>query len=310
MPFSSLTERLICPVDRQPVRADEQALLCAGGHRYAMTPGGFFDLTPSHARVATVDSTYDDYMHRPESGGDRLYGDYLASWLDGFGATRVLDLGCGIGSVVEAMAADGRDAIGIDVASVAPFWAKSGRDPERYVAGDGTSLPFADGTFDAVITLGVIEHVGTATGHFTLSPTYQAERAAFCAEARRVTRRGGRVLLACPNKWFPLDLQHGPVDELSGPMKWRRAIFDRFGVTMHPTWGEYFLPSYRDVRRWFPPRSVVALPLEGYFGFSALERPGVPSLFGRAARRWVTSLPRWARATALNPYLLVEVRVD
>ena len=114
--------------------------------------------------------------------------------------------------------------------------------------------------------------------------------------------------MACPNKTFPIDIQHGPTDEYTHPRR-RARIFEKYGVNIHPTWGAYHLASYRDVHRWFGRRRVRALPLKGYFGFSALERPGVPSSAARAARWWIEDMPGWLRKTPLNPYVLVEITV-
>ena len=66
------------------------------------------------------------------------------------------------------------------------------RYPEcSYVQGDGTKLPFADGSFDIVFSNAVIEHVGD-----------EAAQTAFAAEVRRV---GRRYFVTTPNRWFPIE---------------------------------------------------------------------------------------------------------
>lgn len=121
-------------------------------------------------------------------------------------------------------------------------------------------------------------------------------------------RPGGSILLACPNKRFPIDIQHGPNDELTYAPR-RTKIFERTGMNLHPTWGDYHLASYADVRNWFGRHRVRPLPLAGYFGFSAFDRPGAIGRLSKVAQRYVDHLPEPLRATALNPYLLVEVSV-
>jgi hypothetical protein len=67
------------------------------------------------------------------------------------------------------------------------------RDAEgvEWVAGDGCSLPFADGAFDIVFSNSVIEHVG--------SPERQARF------AREVARVGRAYWVQTPNRWFPVE---------------------------------------------------------------------------------------------------------
>lgn len=57
----------------------------------------------------------------------------------------------------------------------------------QLVRGNGFALPFADGSFDIVYSLGLVEHFRPA------------ETAALVAEHRRVCRPGGRVILSVPN---------------------------------------------------------------------------------------------------------------
>lgn len=65
------------------------------------------------------------------------------------------------------------------------------REGYRYHPVSDTSLPFADASFDAVISNHVIEHVGDETA-----------QKAHLAELRRVLRPGGIGYLAVPNRWM------------------------------------------------------------------------------------------------------------
>jgi len=101
--------------------------------------------------------------------------------LDAVGATRdtaLLDIGTGPGFVAAAAVARGASVDGLDVAEAMVALA-SARVPEaRFRAGSAEAMPFADGTFDAVVGNFVLLHVG------------YPDRA--IAETRRVLRPGGR----------------------------------------------------------------------------------------------------------------------
>ncbi len=306
--WTDLVPRLVCPLDRDPLKIESNGASCPRGHRYDVNGEGYLEMAPHGSPVLTVESTADEIAAHQETGSARTYQSYLRSWLREKGATTVLDVGCGVGALVAEMRLDGVDAVGVDMRGVAPYWRESGRTHDAFIVGDAVALPFPDGSFDVVMALGVIEHIGTITGHLTLAPDWRRQRRAFAGELARVTRPGGRVLIACPNKWFPVDVQHGPTDQLTPAIR-RRRIFERFGVNIHPTWGAYHLASYADLWSWYGHDQVKPLPLAGYFGFSALERPGVPKVAAHAARAWVDGLPTVLRSTPLNPYVLAEITV-
>jgi 2-polyprenyl-6-hydroxyphenyl methylase/3-demethylubiquinone-9 3-methyltransferase len=85
--------------------------------------------------------------------------DYFLGALGDVRGKRLLDLGCGAGLMMEAYAAAGADAIGIDLAQRA---LRAGRRHARdhsptiirphYVGARAESLPFPDASFDAVCT--------------------------------------------------------------------------------------------------------------------------------------------------------------
>src|SRR5512143_458853 len=103
---------------------------------------------------------------------------------------RVLDIGCGIGAYVTQFAAGGARAFGVDVEF------DRVRRGERLALAQALSeaLPFAAGTFDMTLLHEVIEHV-------------QDDRQTV-AEAVRVVRPGGRVVIFAPNRGWPFET-HG-----------------------------------------------------------------------------------------------------
>jgi SAM-dependent methyltransferase len=106
------------------------------------------------------------------------------------GAVRVLEIGCGIGLLTQRLRGALTEVWGIDpsISSLAKTAVPGG----RLIAADGLRSPFADESFHLVIAVCVLHHV----------PVDQ--RAAFLAEAARITRRGGLVLLCEHNPWNPL----------------------------------------------------------------------------------------------------------
>lgn len=105
-------------------------------------------------------------------------------------AVRVLEIGCGIGLLTQRLRPLFTAVWGIDpsISSLGQAAVPGG----HLIAADGLRAPFADESFHMVIAAGVLHHVPAG------------QRAAFLAEAARVTRRGGVVLLCEHNPWNPL----------------------------------------------------------------------------------------------------------
>ena len=106
---------------------------------------------------------------------------------------RVLDIGCGLGAYLNRIGAFTDRAYGIDIDQPRVVEGAENGIPGMAVA-LSESLPFADGVFDGVLLNEVIEHVGNDRD--TLR------------EALRVTRRGGRIVIFAPNRFYPFET-HG-----------------------------------------------------------------------------------------------------
>lgn len=131
--------------------------------------------------------------------------------------SRVLDVACGTGNATLAAARSGAEAIGVDYV---PALLDRGRIrataeglPVMFEEGDAEALPFADATFDAVLSVfGVM-----------FAPDQQKS----ASELLRVTRPGGTIALACwtPDgfigEMFRVMARHvAPPAGLRSPMEW------------------------------------------------------------------------------------------
>jgi ubiquinone/menaquinone biosynthesis C-methylase UbiE len=166
---------------------------------------------------------------------------------------RVLDLGCGDGRISCVLAQAGAEVIGIDPSAGALSRARTAYpDIEFAPPREDGSFPFADGCFDAVVCINVLEHV--------------ADTQRLMSEARRVLAPGGRIAITVPC--------HG---RIAGA--WHALTgFERMHDPLEPT------------LRFYTRRSLAALL--GQFGYGEVEvagAGGVPlfrrTLLARAARR-------------------------
>lgn len=106
---------------------------------------------------------------------------------------RLLDLGCGTGVVLGELARRG-DPIGLDCSDHALGFCRE-RGLTGLLRGDGTRLPLAASSVDAIVALDVFEHIADHEGAFR--------------EARRVLRPGGVLVLSVPAfrfLWGPHDV--------------------------------------------------------------------------------------------------------
>lgn len=202
---------------------------------------------------------------------------------------RVLDAGCGVGLYVAAFRRFTEAAYGVDLDTEKVAQAAA-HSPHVQVA-SVEALPFADGSFDLVLSHEVVEHV--------------ADDRAAVAEAVRVLRPGGRLVIYAPNRLYFFET-HG--------FFWRGEY--RFGNVplinwLPDAWRDRLCPhvraySARGLRRLLDvlPVKVIA-HTQVYPGFDkvAARRPRL----GRWLRRVLYALERTPlRAFGLSHLLVVE----
>ena len=205
----------------------------------------------------------------------------LKQSLDRLGPGLVLDLGTGVGDHLSLLSSRG-PVIGTDV-SLSALQHASGAP--RTVA-DGARLPFADGSFGAVVCTEVLEHVD--------------DPAAVFAEMRRVLRPGGRMYVTTPNyanlagahkwladrrtgrhDWNPWGAHEGGFEafmtgrklwraarphfvlESARPLDFGQAITGRFGPLDRMAWSR---PGQAVLRRLLPRIDGRPIPLARWHG--------------------------------------------
>lgn len=182
-------------------------------------------------------------------------------------------------------AAKGARAFGIDLST--PIVEQARREFNRRghrvaaAAADVRAIPFRDACFDAVYSMGTIEHFD--------------ETEAALVEIFRVLKPGGRAVIGVPNRWDPflrpllvvilyrLGLYGYGFEKSYSPRKLRRML-ERAGFTVIATTGILFIPGWLRMldlaaHTWWRPFSrltaLLVRPFRWLYGrFRALRRHG------------------------------------
>jgi SAM-dependent methyltransferase len=129
-----------------------------------------------------VDSVY-QWWHLSHPSPELLAAE-ADGWLGQPG--RVLDAGCGLGTEIGYLAGRGWRVIGLDLSEPALRRANQEHAEPSFIRADVLHLPFQAHTFDVLLDRGCFHYLSGR------------ERNSYAAEARRVIRPGGRMLLrAC-----------------------------------------------------------------------------------------------------------------
>ena len=201
----------------------------------------------------------------------------------------VLENGCGMGMYVEKLSALGANVTGLE------YDFERARDAhvnsEKIVNAAGEFLPLPSGAFDLILSHEVIEHV-------------QDDRLAI-REMIRVLNPGGRLILFCPNRGYPVET-HG--------IFWKGKYY--FGnkpfVNYLPrVWRDKFAPhvrvySKRDLNKLFEDLPIEFVEQTIIFGAydNIIARFGLLGKFLRAVLQFLEATP--LRALGISHLWVVE----
>ena len=99
----------------------------------------------------------------------------------------VLEIGCGVGTVVDWLRQKGCRAKGTDISAKAVAYGREKYPGIELAAEAAEKMSWGDGSFDMVVSFDVVEHLVDVEVHLE--------------EVRRVLREGGYYLVGTPNKY-------------------------------------------------------------------------------------------------------------
>jgi ubiquinone/menaquinone biosynthesis C-methylase UbiE len=174
--------------------------------------GGVADLRVDYDRIA---SNYDRrYQTDRYPDAERM----LKEWI-GSSPGRLLEVGCGTGYWLSALAGPGRTLLGLDRSGAMLAIARRTAPDARLVRGEAMGLPFADRSVEALLCMNALHHFPDKPG--------------FLAEAARVLAPGGAFCTI-------------GLDPHRGEPRW--AVYDYFEGTRAADLERY--PSCVEIRRW------------------------------------------------------------
>lgn len=211
-----------------------------------------------------------DHLLDPESPFQRYRVREVLRLCGDVAGCRVVDLGCGWGTISFALAGAAEEVVGVDFAatSLRICEARLGREPHsnlRFVQADARSTGLAAGTWDMVVAADLVEHL------------YPEDTLSVYREARRLLKPGGRFVV-----WTPC-----PTHILERLRRWRILPGD-------PTHVDYKTRA----------RVVSELEVSGFQIERALWVPShlpVVRVIERLGQRWIRWLRRRVAVVARRP---------
>lgn len=118
---------------------------------------------------------------------------------------RILEIGCGIGSIVSELSGHSYDITGTDISTQAINYGLKKYNNIKLLIQPTENLQFEDHSFDVVLSFDLFEHIAKVDRHIS--------------EVRRVLKEDGLYLLQTPNKYSNVIFE----TMYHKSLKWRRA---------------------------------------------------------------------------------------
>jgi ubiquinone/menaquinone biosynthesis C-methylase UbiE len=186
---------------------------------------------------------------------------------------RILEIGCGIGTVVHELAGQGYDVQGTDISQVAIEYGRSKYGGIRLEVQPAEGLAFGDASFDVALSFDLFEHIARIDLHV--------------AEVRRVLKAGGYYLFQTPNKYVDAVYETLSLRSLA----WRRA---------HPSLHTPGQLRRRLAKHGFDVRFVKMNPMNAYMRSKLKKLGPAAPLFGHIDFR------KWPLALQTNLYVIAR----
>lgn len=223
MPLLNTLTFLRCPICNQSLSVKESILTC-GDHIFERKNGVwrftssdyYYGEIPKAEMTSIIESTrktdahaaLTNYLNKDKKGQGLyryIFNPGRASWLwmtSMKKKKRVLDIGCGWGSVLFPLAEFFEEAVGIELTierlEMAAALAKEKKlDNVSFIhGGEGSRLPFEDGSFDLVILNGVLEWVPES---IPVGSPWDVQKA-YLKEVHRILAPDGEVYIGIENR--------------------------------------------------------------------------------------------------------------
>jgi SAM-dependent methyltransferase len=306
---------LICPKCGAPVaQAGSGEIVCVCGEIYRRLPSGGLDFLQAKEfpdfELDAGNAQQRELLEQECNGVAARINDFIIPIIRRFAACAgkslnslaILDCGCGSGMSVDILRRQGADVWGMDAGRSRHLQWQKRTARDFLISANALRIPFADASFDAVLSFGLIEHLGiheeeTANG-------YRAHRLADCTSQRRrfvkelvrIMKEDGLILLDHPNGAFPADFWHGGK---AGSIRWHKPYGD-------------MLPRFPEIAACFrsadPRLKLISLSPSRRLGFNKVAAHWYGRAFSPVMKIWLRlmehqSLSFLARSF-LNPYIV------
>ena len=165
--------------------------------------------------------------------GDQSVGE-IEKFLEGQSKDlKILDVGCGMGRLLDYLRAKGHDITGIDITKSGPKIYKAHCPAARLVCGSAAELPFRKNSFDLVMLMGVVYEI--------------PDPGAIQAMLRKMVELicgDGRLIYACqyPKDLWKTVLAHIPIEK-----RWFRQLFMPTKVDHEPHFARWVISNRETV---------------------------------------------------------------